>query len=57
MTSDDRQRQRASEIFEIATMSLVVDLGVSAHEAACILVREASRVLTPQALRTAAMET
>ena len=42
-----RNEQRAREIFESAQAGIIVNLGVSAKDAAQILLREAERVLKP----------
>ena len=46
-----RNEARASEIFEMAQMGIVTNLGVSANEAAKILLQQAARNMTPTAIK------
>jgi hypothetical protein len=45
--ADERNTARAAEICELALAALVTDIGVPHADAAAILIREASRHLTP----------
>jgi hypothetical protein len=52
-TEAQKNAQRAREIFESAQAGLIVNLGVTAKDAAAILLREAAKVLTPTAVKAA----
>ena len=52
-TQAERDAVRAREIFASAQGGIIVNLGVTAKEAAQILLREAARVLPPAAVKAA----
>jgi hypothetical protein len=52
-TEAEKNAQTALEIFEMAMMGIVANLGVSANEAAKIILQQAARNMTPAAIKEA----
>lgn len=53
ISEEIRHEHRAAEIVELAITGLIVEFGISSSDAAQIIVQQASKNLTPAALRQA----